>query len=116
MPIQLQGNNGIIPDVWGAGLRGLKTHAMPFEVGSNGAYRKTLVSGTMAAGLAANAEIWQLRWTDATRLCVINKVVLDGRIGNGVHCRVWQRPAYGGARFFCFRHWRHGWHLDRQQR
>jgi hypothetical protein len=51
---------------------------MPFEVGSNGAYRKSLISGIMAAGLAANAEIWQFRWSDATRLGIVHKVILAG--------------------------------------
>ena len=82
MGIQIQGNGGTIADVWGTGFRGLKTHSMPFEIGSNGAYRKSLISGTMAAGLAANAEIWQFRWSDATRLGIVHKVILDGLAGS----------------------------------
>lgn len=82
MGIQIQGNSGVIAEVWGTGFRGLKTHSLPFEVGANGAYRKSLLSGTMAAGLAANSEIWQYRWTDATRLGVVHKVILDGLAGS----------------------------------
>jgi hypothetical protein len=80
--MQIQGNGGTIAEVWGTGFRGLKTHSVPFEVGANGAYRKSLLSGTMAAGLAANAEIWQFRWSDATRLGVVHKVILDGLAGS----------------------------------
>lgn len=82
MGIQVQGNSGIIADVWGTVFRGLKVHSMPFEFGSNGHYRKSLLSGTMAAGLAANSEIWQWRWSDATRLGVMIKVILDGLSGS----------------------------------
>jgi hypothetical protein len=82
MPIQIQGSGGVVAEVWGTGFRGVKTHSMPFEVGANGAYRKSLLSGTMAAALAANAEIWQYRWTDATRLGVLTKVILDGLAGS----------------------------------
>lgn len=35
-----------------------------------------LVTGVMAAGLAANSEIFQWRWTDATRFCAIRSVSL----------------------------------------
>ena len=38
------------------------------------AYSVTVVTGTIAAGLAANAELMQLRWTHASRLCVIESV------------------------------------------
>jgi hypothetical protein len=82
MGIQIQGNGGVIADVWGTGFRGLKTHSLPFEYGANGHYRKSLLSGTMAAGLTANSEVWQFRWSDATRLGVITKVILDGLAGS----------------------------------
>lgn len=38
------------------------------------AYSVTVVTGTIGAGLAANAPLMQLRWTHATRLCVIESV------------------------------------------
>jgi hypothetical protein len=36
----------------------------------------------MAAGLAANSEILQFRWSDATRLCVVTSVIFDGLSGS----------------------------------
>lgn len=109
MAIQVQGNSGVIADVWGTQFRALKTHSMPFEVGANGAYRKSLLSGTMAAGLAANSEIMHFRWTDATRLGVLTKVILDGLSGSAtaftagfgkvdlMMARTWSTDGSGGT-------------------
>lgn len=46
------------------------------DVGALGAYRVSANTGTMAAGLAAAAEVFQFRWGDATRTCVVTKVAL----------------------------------------
>jgi hypothetical protein len=54
--------------------------AAPF--GALGVYSAAVLSGTMAAGLAADSEIVQFRWTDATRLCLIHEVTLDGLDGS----------------------------------
>ena len=69
-------------DVGGTVFRALKVQPMPIDYGSLGAYRKSLISGTMAAGLAANSEIGQFRWADATRFCVTTRIVLDGLAGS----------------------------------
>lgn len=82
MAIQIQGNGGVVADVGGATFRALKVQAMPIDYGSLGAYRKSLLSGTMAAGLAANSEIMQFRWTDATRFAVVTRIQLDGLGGS----------------------------------
>ncbi len=82
MAIQIQGTNGVVADVGGTGFRSIKVQQMPVEVGSLGAYRKSLLSGTMAAGLAANSEIFQFRWTDATRICLVRKILLNGLAGS----------------------------------
>lgn len=50
----------------------------PHDPGLLGAYRLSMATGVMAAGLAANSEILQFRWTDATRLCVIHKINFEG--------------------------------------
>lgn len=78
MAIQLQGNGGTVADVDGTNYRALRTTLRPIDYGALGSYRLSMISGTMAAGLAANAEVWQFRWSDATRLCVVTKVVIDG--------------------------------------
>jgi hypothetical protein len=47
----------------------------PVSVGAGGAYRLGTVSGTMAAALAANAEIFQFRYvTAASRVALVYKV------------------------------------------
>jgi hypothetical protein len=82
MAVQIQGSSGTVAEVSGTGFRSLKVQQMPLDAGALGIYRKSLISGTMAAGLAAGSEIFQFRWTDATRLCAIRRVSLDGLAGS----------------------------------
>lgn len=82
MPIQIQGNGGTAVEVSGTGFRAMRIEQRPIEYGSLGQYSAAHLSGTMAAGLAANAEVFQYRWTDATRLALVNKVWLDGLSGS----------------------------------
>lgn len=49
----------------------------PAMVGSRGAYALSVSSGTMAAGLAANAEIFQFRWTHASYLMLLRSIRLE---------------------------------------
>ncbi len=81
MAIQLQGNSGTIAEVDGTNYRALRTTLRPIDVGLGGSFRLSLLSGTINAGIGANAEMWQLRWTDSTRVCVINSVQWDGMVG-----------------------------------
>jgi hypothetical protein len=109
MAIQQQGFSGVVAEVGGTGYRALRVEPRPLDPGALGAYRKTLRSGVMAAGLAAAAEVFQFRWTDATRLCVVQKVLIDGLIGsatafaagNGaldvVPARAWTVDGSGGT-------------------
>ena len=82
MAIGIQGSSGTVADVGGTGFRAFKVQQMPLEYGSFGSYRKALLSGTMAAGLAAAANVYSWRWGDATRLGVVQKIVLDGLSGS----------------------------------
>jgi len=82
MAIQIQGNGGVVAEVGGTGYRALIVSQKPVEYGALGIYRKSLLSGTMAAALAANANIYAWRWGDATRLGVVQKVTLDGLVGS----------------------------------
>lgn len=82
MAIQIQGNGGTVAEVDGTTFRALRVTLRPTDFGSLGEYQISLLSGTMAAGLTANSEILQARWTDATRLCVIKKLILDGMAGS----------------------------------
>lgn len=49
----------------------------PTPYSTLGHYRLAATSGTIAAALAANAQLFTWRWTDATRLCVISRVKLS---------------------------------------
>lgn len=49
----------------------------PTPYSTLGHYRLAATSGTLAAALAANGQVFTWRWTDATRLCVISRVKLS---------------------------------------
>ena len=81
MAIQIQGNSGVVGDVDGTAFRAHKVTVRPIDPGAFGHYRLSMNSGVMAAGLAAGSAVFQFRWTDATRLAVVNRVTLDGAGG-----------------------------------
>ncbi len=67
-----------------------------------------MASGVMAAGLAAGAEVFQFRWTDATRVGLVTKVIIDGAGGiaaftagvtrfDAVIARSWSADGSGGT-------------------
>lgn len=73
MAIQIQGANGTIAQVDGATFQALRVANKPYDY-SVGHYRVSVVTGTLAAALAANAQVYQFKWTDATRLGIIFRV------------------------------------------
>lgn len=77
MAIQIQGNTGIIQEVDGTLFRAARITGRPLDVGSLGHYRLGMSTGVIGAGLAANGELFQFRWTDATRLAIIQKVLIS---------------------------------------
>lgn len=109
MAITIAGNSGVVAEVSGTGFRALRSETRPLDPGALGAYRKSLLSGTMAAGLAANAEVFQFWWSDATRLCAVQRVFLDGLSGSAtaftagfgkidmVPARSWTADGSGGT-------------------
>lgn len=109
MAFTLAGNGGVVADVGGTGFRALRVEPRPLDPGALGVYRKSLQSGTMAAGLTANAEVFQFRWSDATRLCAVQRVILDGLGGSAtaftagfgkidmVPARAWSADGSGGT-------------------
>lgn len=78
MALQIQGNGGIVAEVDGTSYRAMRVANRPLDVGSLGHYRLSMATGTIGAALAANAELFQFRWTDATRLAVVHKVLISG--------------------------------------
>jgi hypothetical protein len=80
MAVQIQGNGGVVADVGGTAFRAVKTSNMPFEHGALGHYRYGGFTGVLPAALTANSEVFQLRWTDSTRLCVIRKIQITATV------------------------------------
>ena len=80
MAIQVQGANGTIIGEGGDTFDALKVQAMPFDYGALGHYSYAGFTGVLPAALAANSEIFQFRWSDATRLCVINEVKISASV------------------------------------
>lgn len=78
MPIQIQGNSGVVADVDGTTFRALRITNRPIDYGALGFYAINLVTGVMAAGLGALAEVFQARWTDASRFCAIFNISCAG--------------------------------------
>lgn len=74
MAILIQGNGGTVAEVDGTSFRALRMTPRPVDHGSLGHYRYGGFTGILPAALGANSEIFQFRWTDATRLCVIQKI------------------------------------------
>jgi hypothetical protein len=74
MGIQIQGNGGAIAEVDGTTFRAQRVTPRPVDHGTLGAYAYGGFTGILPAALAANSEIFQFRWQDATRLAVIRKI------------------------------------------
>jgi hypothetical protein len=74
MAIQTQGFGGVISEVDGTIFRAPRVTVRPTDPGALGHYRISVVTGTMAAALAASAQLFQFKWTDATRLAVIYRL------------------------------------------
>src|SRR2546428_14031835 len=77
MAIQIQGNAGTVAEVGGTTHRALRTERRSADYGSLGFYRLSQQSGTMGVSIAGGAEIYQFRWTDATRLAAIYSIELS---------------------------------------
>lgn len=73
MAIQIQGNGGVVAEVDGTTFRALRVTNRPINYGSLGYYRVGAISGTIAAALAANSEVFQWRWPDASNLGLVYK-------------------------------------------
>lgn len=75
MGIVVQGGvSGVLAEVDGSTFRAQRVTAKPYDHGAFGHYRVSVVTGTLAAALAAAAQLWQFKWTDATRIAVIYKL------------------------------------------
>lgn len=73
MGIQIIGASGSIAEVGAFAAEGIHTITKPTDHGALGHYRLSVVTGTLAAALAASAVVFSARWTDATRFAVITR-------------------------------------------
>lgn len=65
------GTTGALAEVGSATAQAMHATLKPIPHDTLGHYRVSAVTGTLAAALAANAQLFYLRWTDATRFCVV---------------------------------------------
>ena len=78
--LQVQGASGSVVEAGAFAAEGLHTIAKPHDYGALGHYAAVLTTGTVAAGMAADGELVQMRWVDATRFCLIHEIqVLEFR-------------------------------------
>lgn len=68
------GVSAVLAGVGAQAAVALHTVSKPTDYGALGHYRIAGVTGTLAAALAAGAQLFQFKWTDATRLAVITYV------------------------------------------
>lgn len=88
--------------------RAARVTMRPQELGTRGAYSLAVTSGVMAAGLAANAEIFQMRWANATNVALIRSIRISAAPGttaftagpvefNLTFARSWSADGGGGT-------------------
>ncbi len=74
MAIQIAGNGGSVLEVDGTEFRAARVTSRPIDHQSLGHYTYGGFTGIIPAALGANSEIFQFRWSDATRLAVISEI------------------------------------------
>lgn len=78
--LQIQGAGGSVVEAGAFSAKALHTTNKPHDYGALGHYRAVLTTGTIGAGMAALGELVQMRWIDATRFCLIQRIsVLEFR-------------------------------------
>lgn len=67
------GTSGLLAETGAAAAVAMHVTSKPVPHGALGHYRIAATTGTLPAALAASAQVFYLRWTDATRFCVITR-------------------------------------------
>lgn len=67
------GTTGSLLEVGNAAALPMHVTSKPLPVGSLGQYRLASTTGTLAAALAASAQVFYVRWTDSTRFFVLHR-------------------------------------------
>lgn len=78
MPTVLQGNSAVNVEVE-TNTRAMRTVIRPNDVAALGSYAIGMTSGVMAAGLAANADIFSFRFAPSTttNICLVRRVLIS---------------------------------------
>ena len=63
-------------EVDGTTWRTARAVTRPADIGPFGIYSLSTQTGTMAAGIVANSEVFQFRWTEATRVAAIWEIFI----------------------------------------
>ena len=66
-----------LAEVGAAAAKPLHVTGRPIPYGTLGHYAVSARTGSIAAGMAANGQIFHARWTDATRFAVIYEIWID---------------------------------------
>lgn len=74
------GTSAALAEVGAAAAVPMHVSSKPIPYGSLGQYRWGGFTGILPAALGANSEIFQFRWTDATRLALILKVRISASV------------------------------------
>ena len=103
MAIQVQGNAGTVAEVDGTTFRALRVTPRPVDYGALGIYSYGGSTGIIPAALAANSEVFQFRWVDATRFAAIRRVRLSASVtttmfaaGVPVEIAMWKATGWTG--------------------
>jgi hypothetical protein len=80
MALQIQGFSGVVGEVDGTTFRSSRATLRPIDYGALGHYRVGAFTGILPAALGANSEIFQFRWADATRICVITQIEVSAAV------------------------------------
>jgi len=75
--IQFQGASGTIAEVGAASYVPVHMSSRPVSYGTLGHYALAARTGLIGAGMAANGELMQSRWTDAAKFAVLYDIWLD---------------------------------------
>jgi len=72
------GTSASLAEVGAAAAIPLHVTAKPLPVGTLGHYAVAAETGAIAAGMAANGQLFSCRWTDATRFAAISSIIVTG--------------------------------------
>src|SRR3954471_10274617 len=74
MPVQVQGAGGSTVEAGAFAAKGQHIIAKPQDYGAFGHFSAVLTTGTVAAAAQTLGEFVQMRWVDATRICLIHEI------------------------------------------